>query len=346
MSHFEERSGVVACETDWGRWYQTLEDVNIEINLVPGTKGRDIKVDISNRRIKCQVKALELLKGRLFDCVIQDESTWTIEDQKLLRILLVKSRKSEYWSSLLEDGQFQPDPNTLLQMRQKIDLERFQIEHPGLDFSDAKLDKQYTDLIQPPTTHNLMGATALPLSSGENKTDDEKLLECEARLGAGAVVVLPPEHPPPPFRTSDSSRTFVEDRLLATDDSLIAAAGALNAVAAAATDDSLIAASGTMNVAAAAVTDDSLIAATGTMDTVIAAATDDSLIAAAGTINTVSASDNSLLAADVGALLLDDTDVTDDMKTESENAVQPVVTDDMKNEENESLETDEQKSRM
>jgi len=53
-----------------------------------------------------------------------------------------------------------------------------------------------------------------------------------------------------------------------------------------------------------------------------------------------------LLAADVGALLLDDTDVTDDMKTESENAVQPVVTDDMKNEENESLETDEQKSRM
>jgi len=49
---------------------------------------------------------------------------------------------------------------------------------------------------------------------------------------------------------------------------------------------------------------------------------------------------------DVAALLIEDTDVTDDMKTESETAVEPVVTDDMKNEENESLETDEQKSRM
>ena len=29
------RSGIIACETDWGRWYQTVEDVNIEINLIP-----------------------------------------------------------------------------------------------------------------------------------------------------------------------------------------------------------------------------------------------------------------------------------------------------------------------
>ena len=44
---------------------------------------------------------------------------------------------------------------------------------------------------------NILGATALPLSIGDNKTDDEKLMECEARLGAGAVVALPPEHPLP-----------------------------------------------------------------------------------------------------------------------------------------------------
>ena len=30
-------------------------------------------------------------------------------------------------------------------MRKKLDLERFQLENPGFDFSGAKLDKNYED---------------------------------------------------------------------------------------------------------------------------------------------------------------------------------------------------------
>ena len=30
-------------------------------------------------------------------------------------------------------------------MRKKLDLERFQLENPGFDFSGAKLDKKYED---------------------------------------------------------------------------------------------------------------------------------------------------------------------------------------------------------
>ena len=59
-----------------------------------------------------------------------DESTWTIEDKKLLRIQLVKAdqrTKDECWLSLLEN-QFSPDPIILHEMRKKLDLERFQIE--------------------------------------------------------------------------------------------------------------------------------------------------------------------------------------------------------------------------
>ena len=41
---------------------------------------------------------------------------------------------------------YQPDPAQLLGMRQKLDLERLQLENPGLDFSGAKLDKQYPDM--------------------------------------------------------------------------------------------------------------------------------------------------------------------------------------------------------
>ena len=59
-----------------------------------------------------------------------DESTWTIEDKKLLTIQLIKAderTKDQCWLSLLEN-QFIPDAFVLNEMRKKLDLERFQLE--------------------------------------------------------------------------------------------------------------------------------------------------------------------------------------------------------------------------
>ena len=64
------------------------------------------------------------------ETIIEDESTWTIEDQELLRIQLVKMderSKDTCWLSLLKD-QYQPDPYLLNEIRKKLDLERFQLE--------------------------------------------------------------------------------------------------------------------------------------------------------------------------------------------------------------------------
>ena len=61
---------------------------------------------------------------------MEDESTWTVEDQKLIRIQLIKAHhgtKDLCWLSLLE-GEYQPDPIALNEMRKKLDLEKFQIE--------------------------------------------------------------------------------------------------------------------------------------------------------------------------------------------------------------------------
>jgi hypothetical protein len=60
-----------------------------------------------------------------------DETVWTLEDNKLLNIVLAKadvSLKDEIWESLLEGSVYQPDAYTLHEMRKKLDLERFQIE--------------------------------------------------------------------------------------------------------------------------------------------------------------------------------------------------------------------------
>lgn len=46
MAHFDERSGIVACKTEWGRWWQTLEEVYIEI-----LTGKDINA----KQVQCKI---------------------------------------------------------------------------------------------------------------------------------------------------------------------------------------------------------------------------------------------------------------------------------------------------
>ena len=147
-SHFDEKSGIVECKTEWGRWYQTVAEVVVEVDLEPGTRGKDVDVTIQPNKLTCAVRQKEIFAGVPFDTVSEDDSIWTIEDRKLLRIQCVKAHaktKDMCWTSLLKNGQFMPDVRTLNEMRKKLDLEQFQKENPGFDFSNAKLDKRYEE---------------------------------------------------------------------------------------------------------------------------------------------------------------------------------------------------------
>ena len=62
--------------------------------------------------------------------VIEDEMVWTLEDRKLIHIVLAKADcnvRETIWEGLLKD-EFHADPWKVLEMRKKLDLERFQIE--------------------------------------------------------------------------------------------------------------------------------------------------------------------------------------------------------------------------
>ncbi|XP_050051206.1 nudC domain-containing protein 2-like [Dermacentor andersoni] len=145
LSHFDERSGAVSCPTPWGRWWQTVGEVFVEIEVPKGTRGKDVRIQITPRHISCAVHSKELFCGNLHRTVVADESTWTIEERQRVLILLVKTEPAnseKVWESLL-DGQYAPDPQIMHEMMKKLDLEKFQIENPGFDFSGAKLDKAY-----------------------------------------------------------------------------------------------------------------------------------------------------------------------------------------------------------
>lgn len=145
LSHFDERSGAVVCQTPWGSWWQTVGEIFIEVQVPKGTRGRDVSIEIKPKHIICNVRGNILFSGNLQRTVVADESTWAIEEQERILILLVKSEPAhseKVWESLLE-GQYAPDPYVMHEMMKKLDLEKFQIENPGFDFSGAKLDKNY-----------------------------------------------------------------------------------------------------------------------------------------------------------------------------------------------------------
>lgn len=77
------------------------------------------------------------------------ESTWCLEDDdgvKKIVIYLQKMAKGSVWPSALT-GRFDAkiDPLSLQQVQKEILLERFQDEHPGMDFRDAQFNGSVPD---------------------------------------------------------------------------------------------------------------------------------------------------------------------------------------------------------
>lgn len=51
MSDFGERSGVVYCQTPWGQWGQTIDEVLVDISVATGTRSKDVRCEIKPREL-------------------------------------------------------------------------------------------------------------------------------------------------------------------------------------------------------------------------------------------------------------------------------------------------------
>lgn len=54
-TNFDERSGFVPCQTKWGRWWQTVAEVHVEVEVPPGTKAKFIQVTVKPSHIQAVV---------------------------------------------------------------------------------------------------------------------------------------------------------------------------------------------------------------------------------------------------------------------------------------------------
>ena len=62
MSDFDDRSGIVACATPWGRWWQTMDDVTVEVNISEVCKAKEIQCAITSSNLSLVVRGNTIFK--------------------------------------------------------------------------------------------------------------------------------------------------------------------------------------------------------------------------------------------------------------------------------------------
>ncbi|MBW0468177.1 hypothetical protein O181_007892 [Austropuccinia psidii MF-1] len=155
-------------------WKQNLQDVSLIIPVPPGTRSRDLNVEIKKAALKVGLKGKEpILDGELCKEIKVEESTWTLDDNKEINLHLEKINQMTWWENVLKhhpkidttkitpensklsdlDGETRAMVEKMMfdnQQKQmgkptsdeqkKLEmLEKFKAAHPEMDFSNAKI---------------------------------------------------------------------------------------------------------------------------------------------------------------------------------------------------------------
>ncbi|KAI0304702.1 nuclear movement protein nudC [Russula brevipes] len=155
-------------------WKQALPDVDIVVAVPKGTRARDLVVVISKKKLSLGLKGKDpIMSGDLCQDIKVEESTWTLEDQSSVELHLEKVNKMQWWENVLthhpkiDTKKIQPENSKLSdldgetrgmvekmmfdnqqkqlgkptsdELKKQEALRKFQLAHPELDFSKAKI---------------------------------------------------------------------------------------------------------------------------------------------------------------------------------------------------------------
>ncbi|KIR38811.1 nuclear movement protein nudC [Cryptococcus deuterogattii 99/473] len=160
-------------------WTQELATATVTVPLPKGTRGKDLEVVIGKRKLKVKLKSspLPILEGELYNDIVVDDSSWTIDDGTLtveLDKLSFHIGSPQWWPHILthhptiDTTKINPAPSSLSDLdpktrgmvekmmwdnqqkalgrptsdeRKKEEvMKKFMAEHPEMDFNKAKIE--------------------------------------------------------------------------------------------------------------------------------------------------------------------------------------------------------------
>ncbi|KAI3875146.1 hypothetical protein MKX03_021640 [Papaver bracteatum] len=84
-------------------WTQSLQEVTINIPVPQGTKSKSVTCEIKKNHLKVGLKGQPcIIDADFFQSVKVDDCFWSIEDSKLISILLTKQNQKDWWKYLVK----------------------------------------------------------------------------------------------------------------------------------------------------------------------------------------------------------------------------------------------------
>ncbi|KAH9701697.1 CS domain-containing protein [Citrus sinensis] len=145
-------------------WDQTLDEINIYINLPPNVHSKQFYCKIQSKHIELGIKGNPPYLNHELTCPVKtDSSFWTLEDD-VMHITLTKRDKGQTWASPIM-GQGQLDPYVTDQEQKRLMLQRFQEElssaASGIILAIHDLDVYILDKVSPDCMRKLPVPLAL-----------------------------------------------------------------------------------------------------------------------------------------------------------------------------------------
>lgn len=125
-------------------------EVNVYVKAPPHVKsGSQIQCTITAARLTLGLHGVEkpYINEQTYSKVRVNDSSWCLDDEGIINIVLVKAFRGETWeSALLGHGAGEVvDPATKQEIQKDLMIERFQEEHPGFDFRGAEFNGMVPD---------------------------------------------------------------------------------------------------------------------------------------------------------------------------------------------------------